>query len=69
MWVSAGSAGRQDITFAAGEVDDLLQNDPQAHGESRERGRRIMFVAPLAVTFRVDIQARKAEVLRVRKYR
>ena len=68
IWLAADSRLRRKITSAAREVDHLLQDAPEGIGESREDDRRIMFVAPLAVTFRVDAQARKVEVLRIRQF-
>jgi plasmid stabilization system protein ParE len=68
IWLAADSRLRRNITSAAREVDRLLQYDPDRIGESREHDRRITFAAPLAVTFRVDAQARKVEVLRIRQF-
>jgi hypothetical protein len=56
------------ITAATGKVDYLLKNDPFGASESREGDRRIMFVAPLAVTFRINAAADRVEVLRVRSF-
>lgn len=67
IWLDADSANRYRITAAAREVDRLLQRDPDVEGESRDGDRRILFVAPLVITYRVDAWANKAEVLRVRQ--
>lgn len=68
IWMRADSGTRQRITAAAGKVDQLLKSDPYGSSESREADRRILFVAPLAVTFRVDTPANRVHVLRVRQF-
>lgn len=52
-WLKAAPSSRQQITFAAGQIDAALENDPAEQGESRSAGRRILFVEPLAAVFRV----------------
>lgn len=69
IWVGADSPTRHMITVAANKVDFLLRSDPYQHSESRDADRRILFVAPLAITFRVDAGTSKLEVLRVRQFR
>ena len=69
IWLGADSATRQRITAATSKVDQLLRSNPYENSESREADRRIMFVAPLAVTFSVNAAAGTVEVLRVRQYR
>ncbi|HEX7449404.1 MAG TPA: hypothetical protein VF306_17745 [Pirellulales bacterium] len=68
IWSSANSTDRRAITAAAREIDELLKADAPAQGESREGDRRIMFVAPLAATFRIDPCSFKVEVLRLTRY-
>lgn len=68
IWLRADSTSRVKITGAAREVDRLLQNDPALQGESREGDRRIMFVAPLAVSFRVLERNSIVHVLRIRRF-
>lgn len=69
IWLRANSETRRKITVATGNVDLMLKSDPYGHSESRDADRRIMFVAPLAITFRVDPEADNVEVLRVRQFR
>lgn len=68
IWVGADSPTRRKITVATNKVDSLLRSDPHQHGESRDADRRILFVAPLAITYFIDAEAAKVEVLRVRQF-
>jgi ParE-like toxin of type II ParDE toxin-antitoxin system len=52
-WLSADSQERKRMVAAADEVDQQLSTAPEASGESRCEGRRVMFVPPLGVLFRV----------------
>ena len=65
MWLDADSRDLGRITTAAREVDRLLQTDPYGQGESRDADRRVMFVAPLAVNFRINAQMDKVEVVHI----
>jgi hypothetical protein len=67
-WVNGDSDLREAITAAVHEADRLLQSHPESKGESRAHGRRIMFVPPVAVTFRVDTQSQTVSVLHVRVF-
>ena len=67
LWTTADSSLRQAITTASNVADQRLQLDPMNEGESRAQGRRITFVAPLAIVFRVD--GRTVSVLQVRLFR
>lgn len=44
---------RAEVTRAANEIDRRLCREPTEEGESRPGGRRILFEAPLAVTYKV----------------
>lgn len=66
LWSQADSAVRQAIAPAAHEVDQRLQNDPHNEGESRSGGRRVLFVGPLVVLFRVEDDGQTVSVLQVR---
>jgi hypothetical protein len=63
IWMLADAALRQAITAATNQIDQLLANDPHNVGESRPGGRRVLLVAPLGVTYRIDGQ--QVTVLRV----
>jgi len=45
---------RADVTAAANHADRLLRAAPKSVGESRDEGRRILFVDPLGFLFEVD---------------
>lgn len=67
IWTRSDSPGRKAITEAVAEIDRRLGSDPGREGESRERGRRILFVSPLALTFEIDSEG-MARVLDVWRY-
>jgi plasmid stabilization system protein ParE len=68
VWLAADSAGRRAITAASSAIDRQLQAGPDNCGESRPNGRRIHFVAPLAVLFEVDHQRSVVYVLHIWRY-
>lgn len=53
-WLAADSEARKAITRASHQIDYELQFEPDSKGESRDKGRRILHIAPLGVIFRVD---------------
>jgi hypothetical protein len=65
LWTAADSAGRQASTQANHQIDQQLQRDPANAGESRPRGRRILFVPPLGALFRIERDGRTVSVLHV----
>jgi hypothetical protein len=65
----ATSTERQAITAASHAVERRLAEDPVHEGESRLEGRRITFIPPLAVTFRIDPDAEAVTVLQARVFR
>jgi hypothetical protein len=69
LWIAADAVLRQALTAATHEIDQRLADDPQAEGESRAVGRRLTFVPPLAVTFRVEADGRTVTVIEIRLYR
>jgi len=69
QWTMAASTERQAITAASHALEQRLAEDPAQEGESRSKGRRITFVPPLAVTFRVEADARTVTVVQVRVFR
>lgn len=65
IWSRAASIERRRITSATVEIERRLGGDPTTEGESRPRGRRILFSPPLGVTFRVKEDLDTVFVLRV----
>jgi hypothetical protein len=63
LWVNA--LDRQAVATAADTMDALLQEDPEAQGESRTGLVRIMIVPPLPVHFTVSEPDRLVSVLEV----
>lgn len=59
---------RADVTRAADEIDRRLRSDPDREGESRPNGRRILFVAPLAIIYHVIAESQLVQVLDVWHY-
>jgi hypothetical protein len=64
LWLN--SPDRQQVTLAADQVDRLLQHDPKSAGESRDEGRRILIVPPLAVFYRARPDDKLVQVSHVR---
>jgi hypothetical protein len=65
LWTEADSPTRQAITHATHVLEQLLRNNPEDVGESRPRGRRIMFVPPLGILFRVRPEQSKVQIVQV----
>ena len=65
LWTQADSQLRKDITQATRQSDVLLQQDPIGNSESRPNGRRILFVSPLGIIFRIEPDGQTVTVLRV----
>jgi hypothetical protein len=63
-WEQADAAMRDAIVQASRQVDQQLQSAPNDQGESREEGTRILFQAPLAVTYEVDEPKKLVRILR-----
>ena len=66
LWLD--SPQRETVRLAADEIDMLLKMNPLDAGESRSDNRRILFVAPLGVVYRVFEVDRRVKVLRVWRY-
>ncbi len=63
LWASA--TDRAMVTWAAREIDQRLGRDPLDQGEQRDGTDRLLFVPPLAVLFRVDVQTHRVYVVSV----
>jgi hypothetical protein len=68
-WAQADAGLREEILQASHRVDQQLQNDPLEQGESRDGQTRILFEAPVAVTFAVDEAKKLVRILRAWTYR
>lgn len=66
LWNEA--ANRQEITKAANSIDESLRIDPEKKGESRPDSSRIMFEAPLALTYLVNEEDRFVNVLTIWRF-
>jgi hypothetical protein len=69
LWTRADPSLRQAITAATHQIDQLLSTDPLGQSESRPGGRRILFVSPLGITFRIEGDGQTVSVLRVWLFR
>ena len=69
LWTNADTAQRQVITAASHTLEQRLRSNPVGEGESRSQGRRITFVPPLAVIFRIERDGQTVSVLQVRMFR
>ena len=69
VWEQADAPLREAILQASHRIDQHLQTDPQEQGESRDGTTRILFDAPLAVTFEVDEPKRLVRILRAWTFR
>jgi plasmid stabilization system protein ParE len=60
-----GSRMRHVVSRAADEIDAELERKPHDCGESREGGRRVMFVWPLGVSFKIDEDRQEVRIISV----
>jgi len=67
LWLDAPD--RDAITNAANSIDQSLERNPEAEGESRPSGRRIMFLPPLGAVFKILPSDRLVIVMRVWRIR
>jgi hypothetical protein len=63
IWLN--SRLRSQITEAAALIDENLQRDPLAAGESREEGVRVIIIKPLGARCFIDDTSRTVIVLNV----
>jgi len=63
------SEDRESIRRACDELDALLAVRPTSLGESRGANRRVAFVAPVGMEFKINEQDRTVLVLTVWKFR
>jgi len=65
LWLDADSALRDALTDASHRVDQLLSQDPHGAGEARSGNQRIIFIDPLAVFYRIELDGQTVTVLHV----
>lgn len=68
-WLQADADLRQAITVACHSIDQRLRSNPHDEGESRPGNRRITFVEPFAVFFRIEPEAQTVSVLQILLFR
>jgi plasmid stabilization system protein ParE len=68
LWNDGDSTLRTYLTHAATEIDRQLARDAENCGESRPKGRRVLFVWPLGVLFRILPDNRTARILKIWNY-
>lgn len=69
IWMAADSPLRRAITAATHQIDYHLATDPRGQGESRPGGRRVLFVTPLRVMYRIEPDGQTVSVLSVWLFR
>jgi len=69
LWTGAESSLRVLITTATHAIERRLKTNAPNEGESRPGGRRVIFSAPLTVTYQIEPDGVTATVLHVRLFR
>jgi len=59
---------RSQILRAVAEIDTLLANDPHEAGESRDGPRRVLFVPPLGVEYRIVGDDEEVQIVRAWRF-
>jgi hypothetical protein len=57
---------RDRIFRAMADAELLLESDADIAGESRDKGRRLLIVAPLSITYEINAKDRIVTILQVR---
>jgi hypothetical protein len=65
LWIQAEATLREEITTATSQIDEELEANPYVLGESRPEGRRILFIYPLGVLFRIEQDEQTISVLHI----
>jgi hypothetical protein len=63
-WENADDSLRRAILEASHRLDRQLHKNPHKRGESRDGRTRILFQAPIAVTFEIDEEKKLIRILR-----
>jgi hypothetical protein len=67
IWLNAPN--RDLVSQAAFRIDLSIEVDPNYVGESRPNGRRIYFMPPLGIIYRVLESTQRVEVIHVWRFR
>jgi plasmid stabilization system protein ParE len=66
VWLA--HADRAGVTAAAHRIDTLLAVEPENQGEDRPNNRRVIFLAPLVVLYKVNTTTNVVTVVGVGQY-
>ena len=66
IWTNA--TDQAAVTAASYRIEQALKRDPENQGEDRPNNRRIIFDAPLVVTFRINKADSTVTVVYVSQY-
>lgn len=69
IWLKGSGPERQRITDSVHQLDSLLTESPLDVGESREGDVRVAFVAPVAISYQVEVASHEVIVLSAWSYR
>ena len=65
VWLN-NPADRDQIVQATATADHVLAENPEDEGESRDEGKRVMFLSPLVIYYSVDSARQIVRVLEIR---
>jgi hypothetical protein len=65
IWIQADSNLRRAITVATNSLERQLESDPFANSQPYSNGRRVLFSAPVGVTYRVAADGQHVSVIHV----
>lgn len=68
LWLQGDATIRQAITATTHVIDQQLAVNPSEKGESRPQDRRIFFVPPLGLLFKVNPNKQEVWILQVWGY-
>jgi hypothetical protein len=66
IWLALDSAKRSQLNQLISDIEELLRFEPEQQGESRDENRRIIFAAPLIITYRAVPERQTVQILFVR---
>jgi len=60
---------RDAILDAMGDAENVLRNEPEFVGESRNDDKRVLIVGPLSITYKIDYRNRTVSIVHARVQR